>query len=370
MIEALYIHIPFCEHICHYCDFPKLVIDQDKQDAYVKALITELSFYKNDLGALKTIYVGGGTPSWLKKVLWKRLIASMENIVDFNQIKEFTVEANPIHVDREWMTLWKDSYVTRISLGVQSTQEKTLKVLGRRHRQEDIRRAVGLLTADGAFDLNLDFMHGVFEQTLEDVRADLEYVSKTKPTHISYYGLILEEGTILDHKDKQGLIRLPDEDLAVSMIETVNQSLRRMGYRHYEISNYCLDGKESLHNLAYWRMKPYLGVGMGASSQAFGRRFKNDDRLFGYINRVKQTNRGVVKNEPYDAMQEYVLMGLRTKTGIDLSSFVRRFKVDVFKAYPGLDRFLDGPFLKADRGRLYLTETGMMVSNQIFLSLF
>lgn len=334
------------------------------------ALITELSFYKDDLGSIQTIYVGGGTPSWLKKDLWERLIARLETILDISRIKEFTVEANPLHVDPEWINLWKRSRVTRISLGVQSAQKSTLQMLGRRHGREDVRRAVDLLTADDAFDLNLDFMHGVFDQTLDDVRGDLDYVSKTKPSHISYYGLILEEGTILDYKVKKGLIQMPDEDLAVSMNETVNRSLRRMGYHHYEISNYALPGKESLHNLAYWRMKPYLGIGTGASSQAFGRRFRNDNRFWGYISRVEETNRGVVHDEAYDAMQEYVLMGLRTKDGIDLSAFSRRFETDVFKAYPRLHHQVDGVLLKTDQDRLYLTEAGMMVSNQIFLSLF
>lgn len=370
MIEALYIHIPFCDHICSYCDFPKLVIDRDAQDAYIRALIAELRSYGDDLGDVRTVYVGGGTPSWLKKDLWSVLMDRLRKYVDVSALDEFTVEANPLHIDPAWVNLWSDACVTRVSLGVQSMQTQTLATLGRRHTPDDVRHAIETLRKTSDIDVNLDFMHGVPGQSMADVRVDLDEIADLKPDHVSYYGLILEKGTILDHRLKKNIIRMPEDDLATTMIETVNDRLKRLGYRHYEISNFALKGKTSHHNLAYWRLKPYLGIGMGASSQAYGRRFKNDDTLDGYVKRVRTTGRGVMRDEAFDPAQEYVLLGLRTDTGIDKEAFRKRFGVAVFEMFPKLQTYVDRRHLVSDDKRLYLTESGMTVSNRIFLSLF
>lgn len=368
MIKGLYIHIPFCEKICIYCDFPKLVANSNLQDEYVDSLIRELRHYHGKYSMLQTIYIGGGTPSFLSKPSLERLLIELNRLIGMRQIEEFTLEANPNNIDIEFLNLIKEYGVNRISLGVQTINDAHLDFLHRTHTSADIREAVRLIRQSGFLSFNLDFIYALPDQTLEDVKMDLAFIEEVRPPHISFYSLIIEERTEMIHLIQHGKVQPVDADLEADMQEYIEQELEHIGYHRYEISNYCLPGYQSKHNLLYWDLEEYLGVGMAAASQYDGTRWVNPRTIRSYSESIRN-NEYKRTQEDFSPEVEYLLMGLRKTQGIDLRDYEKRFGGSPSRVHPRLEQHLEQGLLEVEDTHLRFTRRGMSLSNQVYLDI-
>lgn len=370
MIRGLYIHIPFCESICHYCDFPKMVANPSLQKEYIHHLLLEFDSFCNRLGDLRTIYIGGGTPSFLQKELLEELLAKINQSVAMDQIEEFTIEANPNDVDQAFANLIGKGNVNRVSLGVQSFQNDTLEILGRKHRKEDVKRAVQILRDAGISNLSMDMMVGNPSDTKEKIMEDVDYLLTLQPDHIAYYSLILEPKTQFAYDVNKGKLKFPSEDAQMEMENTIQTALANNGYLRYEISNYARMGKKSLHNLLYWNLEAYLGLGMGASSQYDNQRMTNHKTFKKYLESVKTSGTGIAIYEPFEPELETILLGLRKTEGIDMEQFQEKFQISVLERFPELKQHIENALLEIIGSQLAFSPRGLDLANQVWLSLF
>jgi oxygen-independent coproporphyrinogen III oxidase len=365
MVTSLYIHIPFCESICTYCDFSKLVGSPALMNNYVDALVIELESYENQLSHLKTIHLGGGTPSALPLELLETVFSKLKSLIDFDSILEFGIEANPNNVTDEFIDLIMRYGVNRISLGVESSHPHHLLKMNRSHSSEQATLAVRKLQNHGLTNINLDFIYAWPLQTLDELKADLDYATALKPKHLSFYSLILEPKTKLYHDyEKQDLV-LADEETDAVMYEYLMTELPKRGFRQYEISNFAFEGFASKHNLAYWNMEEYLGVGMGAHSQVGQGRFHNHASVKKYLEAVMEQHNGVESPDNCDLFQESFIMGLRKTEGIALDELKIRFNKDPFIEYPMILKNIREGLLEIDSNHLKLTTRGLLLMNYV-----
>ncbi len=368
MIKALYIHIPFCDNICLYCDFAKLVASDNLKTQYMNALINEIKYYKDDIKSVKTIYIGGGTPSSINLTLLEQLLNEINQLINLEQIIEYTIEANPNDINQAFVSLMKKYSINRISIGIQTTNDKLLKLLKRSHKNKDVIKSINLLRKNDIDNINLDFIYGIPSQTKTDILTDLAFIKKTKVPHISYYSLIIEDNTELKYLIDQSKITPLEEDLIADYSILIKNRLKKSGLSHYETSNYSKSGYESLHNLTYWNLFEYLGVGLSAASQYLNKRFKNTNRISKYIKNI--SNKQYVRiEEDFNPELEFLLMGLRKTEGIQLSDFKSRYKKDVFNKYPVLSKHIDNGLLVREEDILRFTELGQDLANQVYIDL-
>ncbi len=369
---ALYVHIPFCIRKCFYCDFLSAPASLEIKAAYVKKLLEELEYWKERLSGayqIQTVFMGGGTPSCL---LETELCSLGEMILSFPLFDdvEYTIEANPGTVSFGMAAAFRDMQVNRVSLGLQSANDEELKALGRIHTYAEFRRSYELLREAGFFNLNIDLMADIPGQTLQSYQNTLEKVCALKPEHISSYSLIVEEGTRFYEMQEQGALVLPDEDTDRRMYERTEAYLREYGYERYEISNYAKPGKECKHNLTYWEMGEYLGVGLGASSYLEGSRFRTEEDLKTYLSSSVKLS---VEKEKHllskrEEIEEFVFLGLRKCSGISVSGFEKRFGKSFYGLYqPVLSSLFQKGLLaeSENRDKIYLTRKGIDVSNVV-----
>lgn len=368
MIKGLYIHIPFCDQICTYCDFAKMVAPDDLKLEYMQSLVREMEYYNDLIAKIETIYVGGGTPSSLDLGLLEAFLHELSLNVDLENISEFTFETNPCDVNEEYLNLLKKYHVNRISMGVQSMDEGLLKFLGRTHTKEVVIKAIQEIKKFG-FILNLDFLYAIPGQTKELLLGDINYIKEFNPEHVSYYSLIVEDKTILSYLISHHKVSDFSDDLARDFADIVDVSLKEFGYNKYEISNYSKVGFASKHNLLYWDLEEYLGIGLNSSSQFNNVRMKNPRKIREYIEGTKKHALNMHTLEEYDLKSELLLMGLRKTSGVSLETFKRRAKVDLFTAYPQLKKHLDNKLLEIEDGYLRFTNEGMYLSNQVYLDI-
>lgn len=368
MIKGLYIHIPFCDQICTYCDFCKMVSNDHTKKEYMKALVKELEYYSDLVAQIQTIYIGGGTPSSIDNELFAAFLDELEIIVDMKKIKEFTIEANPNDITEDFLKMLKDHHITRISMGVQSLNEDLLNFLGRTHKKATVYRAIDLVKKSG-FNLNLDFLYGIPGQTKSALISDLKHIADLKPQHISYYSLILEDKTVLNYLINKHKVEEFSDDLARDFGEIIDQELKKIGYNKYEISNYSLPSYESKHNLIYWDLEEYLGIGLNASSQFNNIRMVNPSKISVYLEGIKDKSLTMHRLEDFNPKLETLLVGLRKSEGIDLETYKEKFGNDVFDIYPSLKKHLDNNLLKIEDGHLKFTNEGMYLSNQVFVDI-
>lgn len=365
---GLYVHIPFCVSKCNYCDFCSFPERNFvSKDEYIDSLVAEINSYTEENMVVDTIFFGGGTPSILTPSEFERITRAIFSSFSVSSDVEFTIEANPKTLSREKLCAYKALGVNRISIGMQSTHEKELKKLGRIHSFDDFLETIRIVRETGIENINVDVMYGIPEQTKESFEETINKVLALKLPHISVYGLILEEGT--PFFDKRDSLALPTDDDECDMYYLASEILGKNGYKHYEISNYCLNGFECLHNIKYWHCDEYIGVGLSAYSFYGGRRFGNTRDYKGYVGQkdVLQYDELLDKS---DEAYEYVMLGLRLKDGISLSEYKERFGVD----------FLDGRekvitelsnlgLVNLSEDTLSLTERGFYVSNSILIKL-
>jgi oxygen-independent coproporphyrinogen-3 oxidase len=366
-LQGLYIHIPFCVSKCDYCDFASYAGCSDLINPYLKALAKEARYYKN-IFKPKTLYIGGGTPSLLAVKQIDFLCKAIEN--NFGEIKKFKeliFECNPESITEEKIKLLKNLGFTRLSIGMQAMTDKHLKIIGRAHNKKQFLAAYN--TARKYFDnLNIDIIAALPEQTLQDFKSTLAQAAALGPEHISLYGLQVEEGTKLH---KSGFIS--DDNLCRKMIEFAQDFLHAKNYIHYEISNYARNGKESLHNINYWKNGQYLGLGAAAASYINGTRRANTTDIKEYISRLlRQGQSSFPRNGglPFVAFSEKltgkkkegekIMLGLRMLKGINLSAKAQKLFADDFKdlAERGL--------ITKNENKVYLSKEGFFMANEVF----
>lgn len=368
---GLYIHIPFCKSKCYYCDFNSYSSKESIQDEYIGSLIRELDMrsviFKES--NIKSIYVGGGTPTYLNLRAMKRLLKGLEKYRGDNV--EYTWEANPGTLTDDKLKLLKDGGVNRLSIGLQSCDNNILKYLGRIHTFEDFTGNFHKAREIGFNNINIDLMFSIEGQTIYDFKSTIEKVISLNPEHISCYSLIIEEGTPFGKMHESGELKDFDEDLDREMYYCAKSMLHDAGYRWYEISNFAKPGFECNHNIIYWKTEDYLSAGTAAHSLIDGRRFSNELSPEKYIEKIKSGNLPVVWHEDLtfeDRMSEFMFMGLRMMEGVSLKDFRDRFGADMFDVYGStINGLIKKKLLHFGGGRLSLTDFGVDVSNQVFV---
>lgn len=351
-MAGLYIHIPFCKRRCLYCDFFSTT-QLEKRDAYVAALIREIEERKDEAGEpIRTIYIGGGTPSTLPlesmTALNKHLISTC--------IAEYTVEINPGDATKEYLKGLRSLGVNRLSMGIQSFQDELLQLIGRRHNAQQAIEAVRMAQEAGFENISIDLMYALPTQTMDQWKADIETALQLGVQHISSYGLMYEEGTVLTKMLEAGQIEAIDEETENGMYDYLCERLKEAGFVHYEVSNFALPGYEAKHNSNYWNGTPYIGIGAGAHSYVPPVRSWNESNVEAYIAGTHQ--RGSETLTETDLYNESIMLGLRTNRGIVLPiSSQSRSKVERL-AQKGLVRITDDD-------RVVATQYGLHILNRI-----
>ena len=340
---ALYIHIPFCKQKCFYCDFPSYARKDDLMSDYIEALLIELKEKIKDY-EVRSLFIGGGTPSYLNEENLSKLMKGIKNIM-------------------------KGGGINRLSFGLQTTKNNLLKGIGRIHTFEAFEDNYNLARSVGFNNINIDMMFGLPNQSVKDWTDSLEEVAKLNPEHISAYSLIIEEGTPFYKLYNEDKLKLPSEEEEREMYKKCKNILIENGYHQYEISNYAKEGKECLHNEVYWMCNEYIGVGASSSSYIDGKRIKNIDDLREYIKRIGSGKSIVdeeIINTKNDNIEEFMFMGLRMNCGIEEEEFKRRFHTDVDNVYKDvIEGNINKGLLERKRGRIYLTDKGIELSNMV-----
>ncbi|MDU1584093.1 MAG: radical SAM family heme chaperone HemW [Clostridium sp.] len=364
---ALYIHIPFCKQKCFYCDFPSYARKDDLMSDYIEALLIELKEKIKDY-EVRSLFIGGGTPSYLNEENLSKLMKEIKNI-NFIEDAEKTIECNPGTVSEEKFNIMKGGGINRLSFGLQTTKNNLLKGIGRIHTFEAFKDNYNLARSVGFNNINIDMMFGLPNQSVKDWTDSLEEVAKLNPEHISAYSLIIEEGTPFYKLYNEDKLKLPSEEEEREMYKKCKNILIENGYHQYEISNYAKEGKECLHNEVYWMCNEYIGVGASSSSYIDGKRIKNIDDLREYIKRIGSGKSIVdeeIINTKNDNIEEFMFMGLRMNCGIEEEEFKRRFHTDVDNVYKDvIEGNINKGLLERKRGRIYLTDKGIELSNMV-----
>ena len=355
---GLYIHIPFCIRKCGYCDFVSFEgISSEKKERYILAVIKDMKDYCGV--EIDTIYVGGGTPTTLDIKQIKTLIDAVYDNFKVADNAEITIECNPKTADYEYFKSLKEYGFNRLSIGVQSLNDSHLSFLGRAHNSMEAISCINQAKLSGFENFSVDVMFGLPNQTIEDIKNTLEKLTDMSPSHISCYSLIIEPGTAFYEREVQPL----DDDKERDMQSFIVEYLKDKGYNRYEISNFAKGNMYSKHNLKYWNLTPYIGVGIKASSYYGGYRYEKTDDFDAYINSPteKKNLQKVIKDEE---MSEFMFLGLRKADGVSFSEFYRKFGIEIEEKY-NIKRNISLGLLIKKGDRLYLSERGIDVSNSV-----
>ncbi len=360
MTESLYIHIPFCSHICSYCDFPKVLTGTFSEEKYIDCLIDDIEKQSIPDHSLKTIYIGGGTPSALSISSLEKLLSYLDE--RFSPLLEFSIEANPESLTSEKISLLKKYHVNRVSLGVESTSEKILAHLNRRHKTSDVTSVIHELRRQGFDNINLDFIYGVDTMDEEDLNHDIQFAVSSKVEHLSFYSLQIEEGTVFYNRK----VSAKNDDTMASMYEKIRSELNKNGYHRYEVSNFAKPGKESLHNLTYWYDKPYYAAGLGASGYVNDIRYKNTLSMNKYLSGNYRHEEEAISI--YDHEFEYIMLHLRLEKGFLLDEFKSIFKKDFLLSYhDNIEKVKD--YVSISDGHFSISDDYLYTMDSILLSL-
>ncbi|GGE14475.1 oxygen-independent coproporphyrinogen-III oxidase-like protein YqeR [Marinithermofilum abyssi] len=373
--KAVYIHIPFCSHKCHYCDFTAYVVGGQPVDEYLEALEREMAYTVAEVQPEKihSIFIGGGTPTVLEPKQLERLLAAVRrHFPHWADDIEFTVEANPGTTEPDKLRVMREGGVNRLSFGAQTFRKDLLEKIGRIHSVEDIRRSVHQAREAGVENISLDLMFGLPEQQVVDVEAAIREALLLQPDHFSVYSLKVEEGTLFHARMLQGKLPLPSEDDELAMYQLTRQQLAEAGYPQYEISNFAKPGFKSRHNSTYWRNEPYYGLGAGAHGYMQGVRHQNVRGVKEYIRLTSEQGRPVDETHTVpleEEMENQMILGLRLMEGVDVSRFAQRFEREVGDVFGGvLERLETKGLIQWEKGRIRLTEQGILFGNEVFAS--
>ncbi|MBX3300553.1 MAG: radical SAM family heme chaperone HemW [Acidobacteria bacterium] len=376
MPSGVYLHIPFCRSRCSYCDFATDVYrSNDAVDRYVNALCAEIRGGAAHLGEhdgirsdaagriIDTIYFGGGTPSLLEPEQVEKILTCILSVFSVASGAEITMEMNPATVTLETLRDYKNLGINRASFGVQTFDDRALRLLARGHDANDARETFRMLRGSGFENVSFDLIAGLPNQTLQDWERNLDEAIDLRPEHLSLYLLEIHEGTPLAEQVRSGRQPQPDEDLAAAMYETMLDRLGTAGYEQYEISNFSKAGFASRHNTKYWTMEPVFGFGVSAHSFDGAERYSNDRDTASYVASIENGGSAEIERTAVDLGSETVFLGLRLTEGIDLGSYRERFGTDLAGRCAELE---DKGLVEISDGRLRLTRKGMLFSNEVF----
>lgn len=367
-----YVHIPFCQKKCYYCDFCAYMNVENRIDSYIDNLIEEIRLYQEKLSvSIDTIYIGGGTPSYIDPKYIKKIVNQIYKF-KIEDLKEFTIECNPNSISYDKLLLYKDLGINRISLGVQSFDNSVLKSIGRNHSGEDAIKDIKLIRKAGFDNLSFDMMLNLPGQNLKSIENDLKMVKEISPDHISWYSLILEEGSRFNSLYKKGKLKLMDEDFEIYLFEKIIGELGKMGLKRYEISNFAKEGYESIHNKKYWEGKGYIAFGMSAAGYLDDIRYNNSKNFIHYNDYIKKSKLPIdqkIKVSGEDREKDYIIFKLREVSGINLKEFKNTFGCDFLEKYSfAIDKFINYDFFIID-DNFRFTKKGMNLSNEFLIEI-
>ena len=368
---GLYLHIPYCLHKCGYCDFNSHPENQEESIRYVDALLKELRAYSSKKYTVPTVFLGGGTPTILLPSQLKQILDTVQQSFNLTPDCEITIEANPATLKLQALQEIRAAGYNRISIGVQSFDEKELKLLERVHNEEEIHSTIQQARSAKFENLSMDLMFALPSQTIEKWCSHLKQAIDKNPDHLSTYNLTIEPATAFFKLHKKGKLCLPHEDIQLEMYKTTIQTLENAGYQQYEISNFSKPGMESRHNINYWNNGEYLGVGAGASSYLNGERFKNTNLPSNYIREIGVKENAIETRErlePIQAMGETLMLGLRLLKGISIDVFENRFEVSFQKVYGKvLEPLLNQELITFNQNRIALSRKGLFLADSVIL---
>ena len=363
---SAYVHIPFCTQICYYCDFSKVFIKNQPVDSYLEHLLQE--FHSYDIQKLRTLYIGGGTPTALSASQLKVLLDGLTKNLDLSMLEELTIEANPGDLDADKIAVLQNSAVNRVSLGVQTFDDKMLKKIGRSHTEKDIYENIDRLKLAGFDNISIDLIYALPGQTMDQVKDNVAKAIALDIPHMSLYSLILENHTVFMNRMRRGKLPLPKEELEAEMFEYIIAELERAGFVHYEISNFSKQGFESRHNLMYWDNAEYYGIGAGASGYVDGVRYKNHGPIRHYLKAVEEGSARI--NEEHlsqrEQMEEEMFLGLRKKSGISMARFEEKFERSFQGLYGQIVRDLvQQGLMQVEGDRVRMTKRGLFLGDTV-----
>ncbi len=368
---SLYIHTPYCKSKCRYCDFPSYAGKEDTQEEYFSALMTEIGRSEHTSKEISTVFFGGGTPSLVDEKYICDVMATVRNNFSLTDDCEITIETNPGTLTKEKLEAYKDAGINRISMGVQSHDDKTLSVLGRIHTSYDVIKSVEMIGDAGFNNYNLDIMCALPGQRLRDLEKSLEFAVNLNPTHISAYSLIIEEGT--PFYDMEDSLDLPVEEEERKMYHLCKEYLSSYGYERYEVSNYAKEGYICRHNKYCWDYEDYIGFGSAAHSFCRPVRWENTACIEDYILSIKNNSSPVTALEHLtkeDMREEYIMLALRKTEGIDLKKLKDEFEYDIFSDRSiQINSLKEYGYIDISGNNLYITTKGFDISDSITLKL-
>lgn len=364
---GIYVHIPFCVQKCYYCDFVSFAGKEDLQEQYVEALKKEIveNKEKGNDKVVTTIYIGGGTPSYVDSKLIVSIVNTIKQNYQISNEVEMTIEVNPGTVTKEKLEDYKNAGMNRLSIGLQSADDKLLKEIGRIHTYEEFLNTYRLAREVGFSNINVDLMLALPNQTVGVLNESLKKVIDLNPEHISIYSLILEEGTVLEKLVSKGERTLPYEETERDMYWKTKEILEQNGYVHYEISNFAKPEKRSRHNLNCWNQKHYLGFGASAHSYYDKKRYSNTDDLKRYIEKQEKIVHEVQTVE--DEEKEYMMLGLRKIDGVSIFEFKNKFVQNpIYLFRKELDKLVKEDLIEIDIDNIKLTNKGIDLANLVW----
>jgi len=367
---GIYIHIPFCKSRCSYCDFATDVYrSEEAVERYVGALVSEITSYESRItNSVETIYFGGGTPSLLSPAQLEKILNVIHKTFAVEENIEFTLEMNPATVSLEKLRDFRSLGINRASFGVQTFNDRALKLLARGHDSADARETFALLRQSGFDNISFDLIAGLPGQTLRDWEKNLSEALRLNPEHLSLYLLEIHEGTPLAEQIRSQRQPVPDEDLAAAMYETMIEKTSAAGFSQYEISNFARGARfESKHNSKYWLCEPVFAFGVSAHSFDGARRYSNERDTRAYVSLIEARESPIVYREEIDLASEFVFLGLRMMRGVDLSIYEKKFGVNLLSRHAeDLDRLQSLGLIEISESRLRLTGKGALFSNEVF----
>lgn len=370
---GIYIHIPFCKQKCFYCDFCSFANKNEMQEKYVETVINEIkNITHKEKYTVTTIYLGGGTPSILNPEYIKNILQEIKSSFKILDDAEITIEINPGTVNEEKLKRYKEYGINRLSIGLQSANDKILKNIGRIHDYKQFEETFFFARKCGFKNINVDLMIGLPTQAIEDVKQTLEKIIQKNPEHISVYSLIIEEGTTIEKLINENKLQLPDEETERIMYWTVVNELKENGYNQYEISNFSKKTYESKHNTNCWKQKQYIGLGTSAHSYLNKKRYSNTNNIEEYIKNIQESNisKNITIHEEQteeSTMNEYMLLGLRMIQGININEFEQKFKTDPTIKYKEiLEKLQKENLIQITKTSIKLTKQGIDFGNIVW----
>lgn len=368
---SAYIHIPFCEHICYYCDFNKVFLKGQPVDEYLQALLKEieLTLEQQPVAETKTLYIGGGTPTALSAQQLDVLLAGVTKRLPY-QSGEFTVEANPGDLTTDKLAVLKNYGVNRLSMGVQTFDDRLLKKIGRKHTAKEVYETLDLVAQHGFSNVSIDLIYALPGQSLASFRDSLEQALALDLPHYALYSLILENKTLFMNWVRKGRFELPEQEVEAQMFQETMDAMKQHGYEHYEISNFAKAGFESQHNQVYWNNLPYYGFGAGASGYLGNVRYKNHGPIQHYLQPLKTGELPIIEREILtveNQMEEELFLGLRKQAGVSYATFAQRFGKSLMSVYGAvIDELVTASLLTKTETSIQLTDAGVFRGNDVF----